>query len=101
MCLREEKHINSILEDLYKEGKIDEKILKELKSIGGQLPRLHELAKVHTNNPVVVFLLKVNKRNTRTRCQICSKLTIKTPEQVNVVVLVSLLLTLIIFHTLF
>ena len=26
-------------------------------------------------------LLKVNNRNTRSRCEICSKLTIKTPEQ--------------------
>ena len=25
-------------------------------------------------------MFKVNKRNTRTRCEICSKLTIKTPE---------------------
>ena len=28
-----------------------------------------------------IYLLKVNKRNTRTRCEICSKLTIKTPER--------------------
>ena len=28
-----------------------------------------------------IYLLKVNDRNTRTRCKICSKLTIKTPEQ--------------------
>ena len=27
-----------------------------------------------------IYLLKVNNRNTRTRCEICSKLTIKTPE---------------------
>ena len=26
-------------------------------------------------------LLKVNNRNTRTRCEICSKLTIKMPER--------------------
>ena len=26
-------------------------------------------------------LLKVNNRNTRTRCEICSKLAIKTPER--------------------
>ena len=26
-------------------------------------------------------MLKVNNRNTRTRCEICSKLTIKTPER--------------------
>ena len=33
------------------------------------------------NNPVGVYLLKVNNKNTRTRCEICSKLTIKTPKQ--------------------
>ena len=27
------------------------------------------------------FLFKVNNRNTRKRCEICSKLTIKTPER--------------------
>ena len=36
------------------------------------------------------YMFKVNNRNTRTRCEICSKLTIK----------ISLLLTLIIFHSL-
>ena len=32
-------------------------------------------------NPADVYLLKVNNRNTRTRCEISSKLTIKTPER--------------------
>ena len=32
------------------------------------------------HNPVGIYMFKVN-RNTRTRCEICSKLTIKTPEQ--------------------
>ena len=31
--------------------------------------------------PVDSYMLKVNKRNIRTGCEICSKLTIKTPEQ--------------------
>ena len=31
--------------------------------------------------PVDIYLLKVNNRNTRTRSEICSKLTIKTPER--------------------
>ena len=43
---------------------------------------------------VGIHLLEANNRNNRTRCEICSKLTIKTPE-------VSLLLTLSIFHTMF
>ena len=28
-----------------------------------------------------LYLFKVNNRNTRKRCEICSKLTIKTPER--------------------
>ena len=31
--------------------------------------------------PVGNYMFKVNNRNTRTRCEICSQLTIKTPEQ--------------------
>ena len=31
--------------------------------------------------PVVIYLLKVNNRNTRTRSEICSKLTIKTTKR--------------------
>ena len=31
--------------------------------------------------PVGIYLLKVNNRNTRTRREICSKLTLKTPER--------------------
>ena len=31
--------------------------------------------------PVGIYLMKGNNRNTRTRCEICSKLTIKTPER--------------------
>ena len=30
---------------------------------------------------VNMYLLKVNNRNTRKRCKICSKLTTKTPEK--------------------
>ena len=28
-----------------------------------------------------IYLFKVNNRNTRKKCNICSKVTIKTPEQ--------------------
>ena len=28
-----------------------------------------------------IYMLKVNGKNTRARCEICSKLTIKTPER--------------------
>ena len=33
------------------------------------------------DTPADIFLLKLNKRNIRTKCEICSKLVIKTPEQ--------------------
>ena len=57
------------------------------------------------------YMFKVNNRSNWTKCEICSELTAKTPERrhwrrsdffiVNFgVVLVSLLLTLNIFHTL-
>ena len=32
-------------------------------------------------SPAGIYLFKVNNRNTRTRCEICSKLTINTPER--------------------
>ena len=31
--------------------------------------------------PISIYLLKVNNRNTRTRCEICSKITRKTPKR--------------------
>ena len=46
--------------------------------------------------PLGIYLLEVNNKNTKSKCGICSKLTIKTPD-----IKTSLLLTLNIFHTLF
>ena len=51
--------------------------------------------------PAGIYLFKVNNRNSRTMCKICSKLTIKTPERGQWRFLVSLLSTLNRFHTLF
>ena len=31
--------------------------------------------------PASIYLLQVNNKNTRTRCEVCSKLTITTPER--------------------
>ena len=78
----------------------------------------------HIYTPSGNYMFKVNNKNTKTRCEILLKLTIKTPEQrqwsntlkkfvgkiadelfwvflTNGVVLVSLLLPLNTFHTLF
>ena len=52
----------------------------------------------NSSSPAGNFRFKVNDRNTKTRCQICTKLTIKTPdkfEHILYLVLVFLLLTLI------
>ena len=38
---------------------------------------------VQPQYPAGIYLLKVDNKNTRTRCEICSKLTIKTPEQLH------------------
>ena len=43
--------------------------------------RLQETSLKKLNNPANICLFKVNNRNTRKRFEICSKLTIKTPEQ--------------------
>ena len=60
---------------------------------------LHLLTKdCLTSNPANMYLFKVNNRNTRKKCEICSNLAIKTPDAV---VLVFFLLTFNIFHTFF
>ena len=65
-----------------------------------ELPNASQLLIQLNPDPVDNYMFKVNNRNTRTRCGICSKLTIKTPERRSII-LVYLLLTLNIFHTLF
>ena len=53
------------------------------------------LGPCQTSIPGGIYLLKVNNGNTRTRCEIFSKLMIKTPERHAIgIVLVFLLLTL-------
>ena len=42
---------------------------------------LSSFSKSARTKPAGIYLLKVNNRNTRTRCEIRSKLTIKTPER--------------------
>ena len=37
--------------------------------------------RINNSIPAGIYLLKVNSRNTRTTCEICSELTIKTPER--------------------
>ena len=51
--------------------------------------------------PTGIYLLKTNNKNIKIRCEICSKLTIRHKNNANGVILVSLLLTMNIFHTRF
>ena len=47
LVLKEGERINSELITLNKNGKIDDELLEDLRSTGGQLPRLYGTAKVH------------------------------------------------------
>ena len=53
-------------------------VIKALEEIGENLVNCfsNNEMKLNTNK-----MFKVNNRNTRTRCEICSKLTIKIPER--------------------
>ena len=51
-------------------------------------------------DPAGIYLLKINNRNTRLRCEICSKLTIETPEQSDKRRSGVLVVILNMFHTL-
>ena len=42
------------------------------------MKQLHLMIEIHSGLIVGIHLLKVNGRNSRTRCEICSNLTIKT-----------------------
>ena len=43
--------------------------------------KIHQMVEKNTFYPVGMYQLKVNNKKTKTRCKICSQLTIKTPEQ--------------------
>ena len=58
-CIKEEERINSVLEELNEQGKIDKQLLKSIKSVGGQLPRLYGLAKVNKQNIPVRPVLSI------------------------------------------
>ena len=90
-------------------------LLMVLLTIRQQLcPNSFKWERIHPS-PAGNYKFKVNNKSTRTRCEICSKLTVKTPKQrrcrsgvfivnfkhISYFVLVFLLLTLNIFHTLF
>ena len=69
-------------------------VLREASSKFSEIEQSSHLAQIPFSN----YMFKVNKRNTRTRCEICSNLARKTPEPFcwgrSCLVLVFLLLTL-------
>ena len=42
---------------------------------------MHIKKRKRKRNPAGNYMFKVNNKNTRTTCEICSKLTIKIPER--------------------
>ena len=52
-----------------------------VQSIIGACVYLHNYLQTAQSFPAGNYMFKVNNRNIRTRCEICSKLTIKTPER--------------------
>ena len=65
------------------------------------IPQFSKLDNIVTSIPAGNYMFKVNNRNTRTRCEICSKLTIKIPgifivkfENISYLAVLFLLLTL-------
>ena len=55
---------------------------------------VQNLLKINTRDPAGIYLLKVNNRITRIKCEICSKLTLVNFEHISHFVLVFLLLPL-------
>ena len=58
--------------------------LKGLKSLSIFTKKLNHIILDRVLNspfPAGNYMFKVNNRNTRTRCEICSQLTVKTPER--------------------
>ena len=64
------------------------------------MTKIHFLGKCDENSDctsVDIYMFKINNGNTRTMCEICSKLTLKTQNEVTDVVLMALSLALNIF----
>ena len=46
-----------------------------------KIKKMVHMLLLQSNSPANIYMFKVNNRNTTKRCEICPKLTIKTPEQ--------------------
>ena len=73
--------LNSNLTILRINNSLEEFIRKRIFAVSDCLHNQRLIIPLNFNyNPVGNYMFKVNNRNTRTRCEICSKLTTKTPE---------------------
>ena len=52
----------------------------EMGLLGTATYQLEYNIKLKANFPANIYLFKINNRNTRKRCEICSKITIKAPD---------------------
>ena len=59
--LKEKERTNTVLEELNEFGKIEEHLLKFIKSVGRKLPRLYSLSKVHKENIPVRPILSMSR----------------------------------------
>ena len=72
------KHISENFEiDRVKRGQLQ----NFQKSRGWFIPEISQTKRGYWFITTTLYLVKFNNRNTRKRCEICSKLTIKTPER--------------------
>ena len=53
----------------------------ESKTVNQKFNRLDQCISRMHSTLCSKYMFKINNKNTRTRCEICSKLTIKTPER--------------------
>ena len=74
-----EEHLELSSEDCLLKVYAYEDIQEELRRLG-QMEKKIWVSYRSCVNPTGSYMFKVNNRNTRTRREICSKLTIKTPE---------------------
>ena len=59
MSVKEEERINDTLQELLDTHEIDETLFEDMKLMGGQLPRLYGLAKVHKPNVPIRSVLSM------------------------------------------
>ena len=76
MCARVNVRMSQIMRTQIKVGVRTYATYANCRTLGPQSQYLGDAYRYPAN----IYLFKINNRNSRKRCEICSKLTIKTPE---------------------